>query len=113
MDFYRRLGTGEGMPHYDSTRNTTLDVVRQAIIPLSREAGASLASVLMEGRADRPEMMITHTWSGLFRDLVACIVADALGEEEYYVVAYWLDNDLGLVEEWLHAAGALGNTYWV
>jgi len=113
LGFYKRLGTAEVMPHYDSTRSTTLDVVRQAVIPLSSEAKSSLASVMMEGKVVRPQMMVTHNWGNLFRDLVACIIADALGEDEYYMAAYWLDHEMDLVEEWLSTAGAMDNTYWV
>jgi len=113
LKFYKKLGTAELMPHFEGDLNTTLDVVRQAIIPLSREARSSLASVIMGGAPVRPNKMITHNWANLFRDLVAGIVAEALGEDEYFMAAYWLDHDIALVEEWLLAASAMDATYWV
>lgn len=111
--FYRGLG-GDYMPYYDPSRHTTTDVVRQAIIPLSRNARTDLAKVLMEGKRIRPTRMVTHNWGNLFRDLVAAVLADALGEAEFGRVAHLLEvGELDTIEAWLQCRGAFETTYWI
>lgn len=113
LRFYRELGKSY-MPHFDARRHTTGDVVRAAIIPLSRESCSDLAYVLMDGVRTRPSRMVTHNWGNLFRDLVAAVFADALGDTEYGRVAYLLEmSELDTVEAWLRQAGALEATYWI
>jgi len=112
LQFYEGLGS-QYMLHYDAARHTTADVARQAIIPLSSAECSAHASIMMQGQYTRPRKLVTHTWSGLFRDLVAAIVADALEEDEYALIAYLLEHDLRRVEEWLHRRKAHLTTYWV
>ena len=87
LDFYESLGCeGSRMPHFDPCQSTTHDVVRQAIIPASRQGsgGMSYAELLQQTGhvANRmPDCMVTHSWSNLFLDLVAAVVADALGHD--------------------------------
>jgi len=112
LSFYRQLG-GETMPHYRPDIHTTNDVVRQAIIPLSSDSQKAFASLMMKDVPTYPTKIVTHNWNNLFRDLVAAIVADALGEIEYCRVAYALDNELNILETWLGRLQMLDNTYWV
>ncbi|CAE8584576.1 unnamed protein product, partial [Polarella glacialis] len=100
LEFFGRLGpSGDSsgaeavMPSYDPWRSTTNDVVRGAIIPLSRAGnfGLAYAHCLLGARASTsatlPDCMVSHTWSALFLDLVAAVVADALELDEYRKVA--------------------------
>lgn len=68
------------MPHFDDNLHTTADVVHQAIIPATACSGTSMAEVLMQGKATDPHKMATHGWGNKFRDLIAAVCADALGE---------------------------------
>lgn len=116
LHLYKMLGTVKVMPHYDPTRHTTADVVRQAIVPLSRSqryGNCALATVLMKGRPTLPRKMVTHTWSNLFSHLVAAIVADALGEPEYGHVVQRMQKDITALESELSWKGKLNETYWV
>ena len=87
------------MPHFNPAKHRTADVVRGAIIPLSKDARSSYASVLMGGRPTLPAKMMTHGWANLFRDFLAAIVADALNEDQYEEIANLLDRDIGQIEE--------------
>ncbi|CAE7911635.1 unnamed protein product [Symbiodinium sp. KB8] len=119
LDFYESLG-GEGsrMPHFDPCWSTTHDVVRQAIIPASRQGsgGMSYAELLQQtGHAANrmPDCMVTHSWSNLFLDLVAAVVADALGQDEYDKVARCLrQGHVETLRQQLLTRGTLGNSYW-
>jgi hypothetical protein len=87
LRFYGRLGK-DVMPHFDASKSTTNDVVRQAIIPLSRTAEGGMAysevqSHNSDWRVEEPSRMITHAWCSLFVDLVASVVASALGQDSY------------------------------
>ncbi|CAE8652792.1 unnamed protein product [Polarella glacialis] len=81
------------MPSYDPWLSTTSDVVRGAIIPLSQAGNCGLvyANYLPGATASTsttlPDCMVSHTWSALFLDLVAAVVADALELDEYGKVA--------------------------
>lgn len=111
LAFYRRLGK-DLMPHYDPTVHTTRDVVRLAIIPMTRETGRALA----EDLADEPrkvQVMVTHTWENLFRDLVAAVVADALEENTFDLIAHVLQEDSFLVESMIAEMEHLQKTYWI
>uniref|UniRef100_A0A7S2Q7D1 Uncharacterized protein n=1 Tax=Zooxanthella nutricula TaxID=1333877 RepID=A0A7S2Q7D1_9DINO len=58
--------------------------------------------------------MVTHAWSNFFTDLVAAIVAEALGQDRYIEAAGLLAE--GRVEELkgrLRDAGTLQQVYWV
>jgi len=112
VSFYLTLGR-TCMTHFDPSRHTTNDVVRQAIIPLSSARESSMAEVLMNGAPTRPQSMVTHNWGNLFRDLVAAIVADALRESNFENVAELLEVDPEKLLQWLDASGVLGRAYWV
>ena len=43
-----------------------------------------------------PKKMVTHNWSNLFRDLVATVIADALGEHAFEFVAELLCDKHGV-----------------
>jgi hypothetical protein len=112
LQFYRRLGK-DVMGDFDPRVNTTFDVVQQAIIPLTAPSRRSLAEDLMGESATRPDKMVTHNWSNLFRDLMAAVIADALNEESYAIVAFFLDNSIDTIEEFLRDTGKLNQSYWI
>eukprot|EP00929_Paragymnodinium_shiwhaense_P083088 TRINITY_DN44126_c0_g1_i24.p1 TRINITY_DN44126_c0_g1~~TRINITY_DN44126_c0_g1_i24.p1 ORF type:complete len:117 (+),score=13.59 TRINITY_DN44126_c0_g1_i24:238-588(+) len=66
------------MLHYNKDVHTTHDVVRAAIVPLTEASGLSYAAMVSGGPGVVPDRMVTHTWSNLFRDTMAALVADAL-----------------------------------
>ena len=98
LRFYKRLGV-DCMAHFDPTRHTTNDVVRQAIIPLSSSRKCAYAVIMMDAVPTRPKKMVTHNWGNLFADLVAAIVADALGENEYEYLVELLKDDVENLED--------------
>jgi len=105
------------MPHYDPQASTTNDVVRRAVIPLSRtEDGGGVAyATLLDPAEDRglPTVMVTHSWTNLFLHLVAAVVADALGLDEYDGVAAVLaGGDCGKLRA-LQRQGRLGQVVWI
>eukprot|EP00928_Gymnodinium_smaydae_P050579 TRINITY_DN34130_c0_g1_i1.p1 TRINITY_DN34130_c0_g1~~TRINITY_DN34130_c0_g1_i1.p1 ORF type:complete len:583 (-),score=89.14 TRINITY_DN34130_c0_g1_i1:397-2112(-) len=112
LEFYRGLGV-QYMKHYSASAHTTLDVVREAIIPLSASCRCAYAEVMMNGIPTFPDAMVTHNWGNKFAHLVAAIVADALGEDEFFRVLPMLEQDLDVLEEWLTALGKMERTYWV
>jgi len=103
----------EYMPDFDPQRHRTADVVRRAIIPKSSGKRTALATILMNEERTFPMKMVTHNWGNLFRDLVAAIVADALQEDEYELLANLLDRDAQKVLDWVVKAGVGHHTYWV
>lgn len=112
LDFYRGLGR-DYMPHYDPGRSRTRDVVRAAIIPLTRERQCSYAEVMMQGVWTEPQTMVTHAWLNLFGDLVGAIVADALGEETFEFAVFLLNQRPDELEKALRKRKTLFKTYWV
>ncbi|CAE8585250.1 unnamed protein product, partial [Polarella glacialis] len=104
LEFFGRLGPTQQdasgaeavMPSYDPWHSTTNDVVRGAIIPLSQAGnfGLAYAQCLPGAKASTcvtlPDCMVSHTWSALFLDLVAAVVADALELDECGEVAHRL-----------------------
>eukprot|EP00927_Polykrikos_kofoidii_P061087 TRINITY_DN5597_c0_g1_i4.p1 TRINITY_DN5597_c0_g1~~TRINITY_DN5597_c0_g1_i4.p1 ORF type:complete len:702 (+),score=83.00 TRINITY_DN5597_c0_g1_i4:246-2351(+) len=112
LDFYKSLGAAH-MQHYVPGLHRTLDVVRMAIIPASRDTNSALAPVMMHGARTRPDAMVTHSWNNLFRDLVAAVVADALCEDEFEMIGYLLEHDFKSVEEEVRRARAQKKTYWI
>eukprot|EP00437_Effrenium_voratum_P005406 CAMPEP_0181418878 /NCGR_PEP_ID=MMETSP1110-20121109/11787_1 /TAXON_ID=174948 /ORGANISM="Symbiodinium sp., Strain CCMP421" /LENGTH=674 /DNA_ID=CAMNT_0023541881 /DNA_START=50 /DNA_END=2074 /DNA_ORIENTATION=- len=120
LDFYCSLGpNGDVMPDFDPSRSTTAEVVRKAVIPLSRvgHGGWSYSDVLDAAGRDckdqMPECMVTHTWQCLFVHLLAAICADALGLEEYQALAQQLIEDPQGLRESLEAKGLLQKSYWI
>jgi len=112
LEFYTSLGASI-MPHYSPSQHTTNDVVREAIIPLSSESGTSYAEVMMGGKYTLAEKMVTHNWSNLFHDLVACIIADVLETCEFNVVAQLLSHNLPYLRAKIEAEGKTERIYWV
>eukprot|EP00929_Paragymnodinium_shiwhaense_P043129 TRINITY_DN22225_c0_g1_i2.p1 TRINITY_DN22225_c0_g1~~TRINITY_DN22225_c0_g1_i2.p1 ORF type:complete len:779 (+),score=114.59 TRINITY_DN22225_c0_g1_i2:125-2461(+) len=109
--FYRRLP--EVMPHFDPVCHTTTDVVRGAIIPDTADIQDAYAKKMMGGQLTWPDVMVTHNWGNLFRDLCAAMVAHALGEPDFEFIAHLLNNfDLDRIEEMLTLED-LQRTYWV
>jgi len=121
LDFFAELLQRKTMPSFHPLKSTTGDVVRQAIIPLSRRqppslGGSALASVWSGGSPVWPQRMVTHSWSNLFLHLVAAIVDDAIGEGVYYdCLATRLCSVAGLMEvrRQLQALHSDTLTYWV
>jgi len=119
LEFMEDLVKGEIMPTFNPERSTTNDVVRQAIIPLSKGSGSgdgkALATIWNEGRPVRATRMVTHNWSNLFSNLVAAIIADGLGEGSYESVIPILATIEGIdrLRGDLLECDALRITYWV
>mmetsp|Transcript_37313 Transcript_37313/g.95481 ORF Transcript_37313/g.95481 Transcript_37313/m.95481 type:complete len:731 (-) Transcript_37313:9-2201(-) len=124
LDMYFQLGAEGGvMPHFDPQLHTTNDVVRQAIIPLTRDyqggggrawADAHKESIVGQAAGEPPEVLVTHDWRNLFLHLVAAVVADALGLAEYSGIATLLagrqqERVRGMVE----AHGTTQRRYWI
>ncbi|CAE7247289.1 Scn11a [Symbiodinium natans] len=120
LRFWASLGSNDSnaggpMPHYDADYSTTNDVVRQAIIPMSRvdDGGVSLAQVLQTNTgADLPHAMVTHSWRNNFRDLVAAIIADAGKKDQYWRVANKLNTSQS-PEGLLRKLRGLEQRYWI
>lgn len=118
LKFYATLGTPNGpMPHFQPNAHTTTDVVRQAVIPLSRNTkfgNCALATVMMKGKDVLPSKLVTHTWRSLFSHLVAAIVADALHVPMYeHILKRLVPGELNSLISELYWKGKLSSTYWV
>ena len=59
--------------------------------------------------------MVTHNWSNLFRELMATVIADALGEHTFEFVAELLCDKEGVkvLTETLQVHDPLQDTYWI
>mmetsp|Transcript_130562 Transcript_130562/g.317139 ORF Transcript_130562/g.317139 Transcript_130562/m.317139 type:complete len:319 (+) Transcript_130562:3-959(+) len=104
------------MVDFDPQRSTTNDVVRQAIIPLSRrgDRGFSYAQLVRAEQQELPCSMVTHAWGSCFAGLVASVVADALGEPEYGGILAALEGGRVLeLRDQLEESGRLGRVYWI
>mmetsp|Transcript_91912 Transcript_91912/g.231082 ORF Transcript_91912/g.231082 Transcript_91912/m.231082 type:complete len:775 (-) Transcript_91912:52-2376(-) len=122
LDFCEELlGPSTPMPGFDPLRSTTCDVVREAVIPLSRHedgsGGVALATRWNHGEELRAESMVTHTWSNVFMHLVAALVADAVGEQasgsyDNFILAL-TEGRYQELKGMLRPTGALGRVYWV
>lgn len=110
LAFYKVLPTL--MPHFNPNTHRTKDVVRAAIIPACADEKCAYAEKMMNHNPTWAKTMVTHCWQNLFRDLVACIVADALGWPYYERVAILLDNNIEELEQAL-SPEMLSRTYWV
>ena len=100
------------MPHYSAGMHTTGDVVRQAIIPITRSGRCSYAEVT--GREPlRPAKMVTHSWRSLFRDLVAAVIADAVRETSFELISQLLENEVSVLETLLEQQGTGDRVYWI
>eukprot|EP00928_Gymnodinium_smaydae_P070826 TRINITY_DN54582_c0_g1_i1.p1 TRINITY_DN54582_c0_g1~~TRINITY_DN54582_c0_g1_i1.p1 ORF type:complete len:363 (-),score=44.01 TRINITY_DN54582_c0_g1_i1:391-1434(-) len=112
LEFYKKLGS-EIMLHYTNDQHTTNDVVRQAIIPLTRESGGAYAFIAGYGSPSRPSKMVTHTWGNLFRDLVAAVIADALEQNTFMGISHLLVKDISVLERLLTKRGQMHTSYWI
>eukprot|EP00928_Gymnodinium_smaydae_P000853 TRINITY_DN10313_c0_g1_i3.p1 TRINITY_DN10313_c0_g1~~TRINITY_DN10313_c0_g1_i3.p1 ORF type:complete len:502 (+),score=64.44 TRINITY_DN10313_c0_g1_i3:33-1508(+) len=112
LAFYKQLG-GDIMSHFRPDVHTTNDVVRQAIIPKSRDAGSAYVFVASAGDPPQPERMVTHSWGNIFRDLVAAVIADALGETTFGLIANLLVEDVSVLDRMLKQSGSGNTTYWI
>lgn len=99
---------------FDPRATTTAEVVFQAIIPLTARSSSSFAHCLNEGRPCFPEAMVSHAWSNLFVNLVAAVVAYALGEPAYYFIIPYLQT-LDRAEKFLSqlSLDLLQKTVWL
>lgn len=101
------------MVNFDPRRSRTNDVVRQAIIPMTRDGSGGVAlSTLWEEPA--PQTMVTHNWSNTFSHLVAAVLADAMGKSTYSAVVESLCSKAGLQK--LHSqlrSEQLHASYWI
>eukprot|EP00928_Gymnodinium_smaydae_P081974 TRINITY_DN65400_c0_g1_i1.p1 TRINITY_DN65400_c0_g1~~TRINITY_DN65400_c0_g1_i1.p1 ORF type:complete len:712 (+),score=70.90 TRINITY_DN65400_c0_g1_i1:61-2196(+) len=112
LEFYTNLGDW-----YHPKQHTTNDVVRRAIIPATRcgDRGVSYAAFVQQhGHNNMPHCMVTHDWRNLFVYLVAAVVSDALGYDDYGSIADALSckkADQVVVEA--EAKGVLHRRYWI
>ena len=114
LRFYLQLGDKD-MTHFDPERSTTNDVVRHVVIPQSREGqtGRSFAEKFGPKTASMMPKMVTHHWSNRFCDLVAAVLADALGLKRWDLVAERLKRSDEDLKEELYSHGALQWQYWI
>jgi len=116
MEFYIQLFTV--MPHFDPERSTTRDVVRAAIIPMSKQGSTdscALATSINAGCARVPDKMVTHHWENRFAHTVAAILADAFGEPCYAGLVEHLrsqETATAFLEERLLGTEAGQIVYW-
>eukprot|EP00435_Cladocopium_sp_Y103_P071833 s163_g38.t1 len=117
LRFWEQLLEHEIMPSFDPRLSTTNDVVRQAIIPLTRQGrgGCAMATLWSAHTEIVPTTMVTHNWSNYFGHLVAAILADALGKDTYVSIADQLTSKKGLhsVMMQLNGETKLEQTYWI
>lgn len=99
------------MPHFDPSVHRTLDVVRVAIIPACADEQNAYAKTMMNHKRTWAKTMVTHSWQNLFRDLVASVLANALGWPCYEEVAVLLDRSMDGIETLL-SPEMLSRTYW-
>eukprot|EP00435_Cladocopium_sp_Y103_P070289 s99_g35.t1 len=115
LEFYSSLPAK--MPHFDPARHKTSDIVRQVIIPMSRQSpfgDCAAATVLMGGREILPDRMVTHSWSNHFAHLVASVVADALELPSYESVLGRLEaQEMLALKSELYWKKKLDTAYWI
>eukprot|EP00434_Breviolum_minutum_P040235 symbB.v1.2.035748.t1/scaffold4887.1/size33438/2 len=114
LAFYKNLGDTV-MQSFQPAVHTTTDVVRLAIIPMTAPSCSSYAQLVNKGEKVLPKKMITHNWSNLFRDVLASVISDALGEHTFEFIAELLSDKAGVeaLEEMLRVQGSLQETYWI
>eukprot|EP00928_Gymnodinium_smaydae_P073103 TRINITY_DN5634_c0_g2_i3.p1 TRINITY_DN5634_c0_g2~~TRINITY_DN5634_c0_g2_i3.p1 ORF type:complete len:453 (+),score=55.84 TRINITY_DN5634_c0_g2_i3:54-1361(+) len=114
LDFLCQLLRGELMENFEPRTTTTGRVVFQAVIPLTAKHGSDYSALVRQGVHCFPDKMVSHAWSNVFLDLVAAIVADAMGLEFYFHLTPQLQSLAG-VEGLLRRMSeeALSRTYWI
>ncbi|CAK9055986.1 unnamed protein product [Durusdinium trenchii] len=110
LSFYRNLKTV--MPHFRPSIHTTHDVVRHAIIPMTKHKKTSYVQAFSE-RVQQPGKMVTHWWGNRFVDLIAAVVADALEESSYGLVSRLLQKEIDVIEKMLERCDRLDDCYWI
>eukprot|EP00928_Gymnodinium_smaydae_P087822 TRINITY_DN72018_c0_g1_i1.p1 TRINITY_DN72018_c0_g1~~TRINITY_DN72018_c0_g1_i1.p1 ORF type:complete len:849 (-),score=55.58 TRINITY_DN72018_c0_g1_i1:116-2662(-) len=122
LNFYEKLvGKTSPMPHFSPKMSRTRDVVRGAIIPMSRDTqfgNTAYAVVMDQGERRSPSTMVTHHWDNCFSHLVAAILSDALGESSYESILPYLQKkraprNLKKLRHMLDRRGRLDRTYWI
>jgi len=74
--------------------------------------GTSYASAVNEPIL--PSKMVTHNWGSCFTHLMACVIADALGEETYgHLLPLLAARNTAKLRSLLGAAGKLSASYWI
>ena len=113
LAFYKKLGDTV-MESFQPSVHTTTDVVRLAIIPMTASSCSSYAQLVNKGEKVLPKKMVTHNWSNLFRDLVASVISETLGEQTFEFIAELLSDKAGVevLEKMLQVHGSL-ETYWI
>eukprot|EP00439_Symbiodinium_sp_Y106_P032364 s60_g3.t2 len=141
LDFYEEI---LGREFFDPERSTTHDVVRHAIIPMTLQSvltaeegdeilqwtedagvtkfeseqpgfrGIAYASMVNELKPVFALKMVTHAWGNVFRNLLAAVFADALGQETYDRVLHLLEEPgLRTIRFQLAALHQLDYPYWI
>lgn len=110
LTFYRELKVV--MPHFRASVHTTHDVVRHAIIPLTKHKRSSYVQAFGD-QSCRPSKMVTHWWGNRFVDLIAAVVADALEESSYGLVSRLLQKDIDVIERTVYRCDKLDDCYWI
>ena len=114
LAFYKNLDDTI-LQSFQPSVHTTTDVVRLAIIPLTASSCSSYAQLVNKGAKVLPKKMVTHNWSNLFRDLLASVISEALGEHTFEFVAELLSDKAGVkaLEDMLRVHDSLQETYWI
>lgn len=116
LDFWEKLLEREIMPSFDPAQSKTNDVVRQAIIPMTRQghSGVSMATYWNDEEVS-PLTMVTHNWSNKFGHLIAAILADAIGRTTYASIAEEITSRRGFetVRTQLNEEQLDDATYWI
>jgi hypothetical protein len=76
--------------------------------------GVAYATLVSEGEPKLPHALVTHHWGNRFNHLVATILADALGSDDFVELSRRLAPHRidGLLSE-VHERGQMHVTYWV
>ncbi|CAE7409902.1 unnamed protein product [Symbiodinium pilosum] len=99
---------------YVPKEHRTRDVVRRVIIPFtSKEETAYAVSALNRDGAQRPAVMVSHNWGNCFKDLLAAVISDALGESCFNLVAQLLEDDCDVLAGILARSSRLDDRYWI
>eukprot|EP00931_Biecheleriopsis_adriatica_P103171 TRINITY_DN7803_c0_g1_i7.p1 TRINITY_DN7803_c0_g1~~TRINITY_DN7803_c0_g1_i7.p1 ORF type:complete len:763 (-),score=89.08 TRINITY_DN7803_c0_g1_i7:362-2650(-) len=120
LHFLEDLVSGQVMPSFRPHLSKTNDVVRQAIIPLTRapeavDGGCALSTAWNQGQPLPAEIFVTHAWSNNFVHLVAGILASCLGHESYdFIAAILVEPDgFARVRKMLLSKESLETTIWL
>jgi len=118
LKFYGQLGSKKMMPNFNAAEHRTADIVREAIIPMSRGTkygDCAAAIVMMNGKTVIPQRMVTHAWSNNFTHLVASVLANALQVPDYHHLVGRLQSpeELRALQAELRWKGLLNLSFWI